>query len=47
MAPPTVRDLAERYEREYVAMHCKGSTGYHYGLMLSTHIQKIVGKLAA
>ena len=44
-AAPTVRDLAERYEREYVAMHCKGSTGYHYGLMLSKHIVPALGEL--
>ncbi len=43
-AAPTVRDLAERYEREYVAMHCKGSTGYHYGLMLSKHIVPALGE---
>ena len=44
-AAPTVRDLAERYEREYVAMHCKGSTGYHYGLMLRKHIVPALGEL--
>ena len=33
-APPTVADLAERYRREYVAMHCKPLTVKHYGLML-------------
>ena len=27
---PTVADLAERYEREYVAMHCKPNTIKHY-----------------
>ncbi len=35
---PTVADLAERYEREYVAMHCKPNTIRHYGLMLKKHI---------
>ncbi len=35
---PTVADLAERYEREYVAMHCKPHTIKHYGLMLKKHI---------
>ena len=37
-AEPTVADLAERYEREYVAMHCKPNTIKHYGLMLKKHI---------
>ena len=37
-AEPTVRDLAGRYEREYVAMHCKPVTASHYGLMLRKHI---------
>ena len=37
-APPTVADLAERYQREYVAMHCKPNTIKHYGLMLKKHI---------
>ena len=32
-APPTVTDLAERYRREYVAMHCKPLTVKHYGLI--------------
>ena len=31
-APPTVADLAERYRREYVAMHCKPLTVKHFGL---------------
>ena len=26
-------------------MHCKGSTGYHYGLMLSRHIVPALGEL--
>ena len=26
-------------------MHCKGSTGYHYGLMLSKHIVPALGEL--
>jgi len=44
-APPTVADLAERYQREYVAMHCKPNTVKHYGLMLQKHIVPRVGKL--
>ena len=35
---PTVAALAERYERECVAMHCKPNTIKHYGLMLKKHI---------
>ena len=35
---PTVADLAGRYEREYVAMHCKPLTISHYRLMLRKHI---------
>ena len=42
---PTVGDLAERYEREYVAMHCKPATVAHYGLMLRKHIVPALGKL--
>ena len=42
---PTVVDLAERYEREYVAMHCKPATVAHYGLMLRKHIVPALGKL--
>ena len=38
VADPTVGDLAERYQREYVAMHCKAATVSHYGLMLRKHI---------
>ena len=37
-APPTVGDLAARYLREYVAMHCKPNTVKHYGLMVRKHI---------
>ena len=43
--PPTVADLAERYEREYVAMHCKPNTVKHYGLMLRKHIVPGLGEL--
>ena len=42
---PTVRDLAERYQREYVAMHCKPATASHYGLMLRKHIVPGLGEL--
>ncbi len=31
-AEPTVADLAERYQREYVAMHCKPNTIKHSGI---------------
>ena len=37
-APPTVGDLAERYLREHVAMHCKPNTVKHYGQMVRNHI---------
>ena len=37
-APPTVGDLAARYLREHVAMHCKPNTVKHYGLMVRKHI---------
>ncbi len=41
---PTVADLAERYEREYVAMHCKPATISHYRLMLRKHIVPALGE---
>ena len=41
---PTVGDLAERYRREYVAMHCKPLTAYHYELMLGKHIVPALGE---
>ena len=44
-ADPTVGELAERYQREYVAMHCKRVTAYHYGLMLRKHIVPALGDL--
>ena len=44
-AAPAVADLAERYQREYVAMHCKPLTVSHYGLMLRKHIVPALGKL--
>ena len=43
-AEPTVKDLAERYQREYVAMHCKPATVSHYGLMLQKHIVPALGE---
>ena len=45
VADPTVGDLAERYHREYVAMHCKPATVSHYGLMLRKHIVPALGEL--
>ena len=44
-AEPTVRDLADRYQREYVAMHCKPVTANHYGVMLRKHIVPGLGEL--
>ena len=44
-AEPTVRDLADRYQREYVAMHCKPVTTTHYGVMLRKHIVPGLGGL--
>ncbi len=43
-AEPTVKELAERYQREYVAMHCKPATVSHYGLMLQKHIVPALGE---
>ena len=40
---PTVADLAERYQREYVEMHCKPATVSHYRLMLRKHIVPALG----
>ena len=42
---PTVRDLAERYQREYVEMHCKPATVSHYAVMLRKHIVPALGQL--
>ena len=44
-APPTVRDLAARYLREYVAMHCKPNTVSHYGQMVRKHIVPALANL--
>ena len=41
---PTVADLAERYQREYVEMHCKPATVSHYGLMIRKHIVPGLGE---
>ena len=41
---PTVADLTECYEREYVAMHCKPLTVRHYRLMLRKHIVPAFGE---
>ena len=45
LAPdPTIADLAERYQREYVEMHCKPATVSHYRLMLRKHIVPALGE---
>ena len=41
---PSVAELAERYQREYVEMHCKPATVSHYGLMLRKHIVPALGE---
>ena len=41
---PTAADLAERYQREYVEMHCKPATISHYRLMLRKHIVPALGE---
>ena len=41
---PTIADLAERYQREYVEMHCKPATVSHYRLMLRKHIVPALGE---
>ena len=41
---PTVADLAGRYQREYVEMHCKPATVSHYRLMLRKHIVPALGE---
>ena len=41
---PSVAELAERYQREYVEMHCKPATVSHYGLMLRQHIVPALGE---
>ena len=41
---PSVAELAERYQREYVEMHCKPATVSHYALMLRKHIVPALGE---
>ena len=41
---PTVADLADRYFREYVEMHCKPATVSHYRIMLRKHIVPALGE---
>ena len=43
--PATVGDLAARYLREYVAMHCKPNTAKHYGQMMHKHILPALAEL--
>ena len=43
-AEPTMAELAERYQREYVAMHCKPATVAHYRIMLAKHIVPALGE---
>ena len=44
-AEPTMVELAERYQREHVAMHCKPATVAHYRIMLAKHIVPALGEL--
>ena len=44
-ADPTMAELAERYQREHVAMRCRPATVRHYGIMLAKHILPALGKL--
>ena len=41
---PTVADLAGRYFKEHVEMHCKSATISHYRLMLRKHIVPALGE---
>ncbi len=41
---PTVADLADRYFREYVEMHCKPATVSHYRIMLHKYIVPALGE---
>ena len=38
-------ELAERYQREHVAMRCRPATVTHYGIMLAKHIVPALGEL--
>ena len=40
---PTVRDLAERFEREHIATHVKPSTAYTYRRLMTDFIVKALG----
>ena len=42
---PTMAELAERYQREHVAMRCRPATVAHYGVMLAKHIVPALGEL--
>ena len=42
---PSVADLAERYQREYVEVHCKPATVSHYRIMLRKHIVPALGAM--
>ena len=44
-AHPTMVELAERYQREHVAMRCRPATVAHYGIMLAKHIVPALGEL--
>ena len=44
-ADPTMAELAERYQREHVAMRCRPTTIAHYGIMLAKHIVPALGEL--
>ena len=44
-ADPTMAELAERYQREHVAMRCRPATAAHYGIMLAKHIVPALGEL--
>ena len=44
-AHPTMVELAERYQREHVAMRCRPATVAHYGIMLAKHIVPALGEI--
>ena len=43
-AAPTMAELAERYQHEHVAMHCRPATVAHYRIMLAKHIVPALGE---
>ncbi|MCY4016174.1 MAG: site-specific integrase [Gammaproteobacteria bacterium] len=43
--PPTLADLAGRFQREHVAPHCKPGTARNYGYILRKHIVPRLGEL--